>query len=110
MKLLYCIALIICVINAVFAKGGIFERTNCVADGSEICGQWDSLCCSGKSVQAEDAYDFCGDKIKDKKEKEDKADTKQAETKQVPINSAAPPAATASPATVSTTTTSSPTQ
>jgi len=116
MKLIYYIAVIICVINVIYAKDGIFERTNCISDGNEICGQWDSLCCSGKSVQAEDAYDcwllfpivkrkirVCGDKLKKDKSKEKTEEKPAAVTtaaaadtsaKQVPINDAAAPTAT----------------
>jgi len=63
-------------------KTGVFDRSNCIGDGKPICGNWDSLCCSGKSVQAEDAYDcwilfpivkkkirICGTEIKKKNNK-----------------------------------------
>ncbi|ORX44557.1 hypothetical protein BCR36DRAFT_359725 [Piromyces finnis] len=93
MKLIYYIALIICLVNVIYTKDGIFERTNCIADGNEICGEWNSLCCSGKSIQAEDAYDcwllfpiikkkirVCGDKLKDKSKKDDKEKSESNKT------------------------------
>eukprot|EP00833_Pecoramyces_ruminatium_P018349 jgi/Orpsp1_1/1192381/evm.model.d7180000092793.1 len=56
MKLVHFITLITCFFGALNASE-VFKRTNCISNGGEICGGWDSLCCEGVSIELPDAYD-----------------------------------------------------
>ncbi|KAG4085781.1 hypothetical protein H8356DRAFT_1737793 [Neocallimastix lanati (nom. inval.)] len=80
MKLTHFVTIITCFVGAINASE-IFKRTNCISNGGEICGNWNSLCCNNVSVELPDAYDcwilwpfikskirVCGDGKKPKKE------------------------------------------